>query len=605
MLRTNTCGELTKKDVDKKISLCGWNHARRDHGGVIFVDLRDRYGLTQVVFDPSHNKKVHSVAEHLKREDVLRVSGKVRYRGKGLENPKMHTGEIEIIADDLEIINSSLTPPLEIDDKAEANEEIRLRYRYLDLRRPIMQQRLITRSKVAQSVREYFTSHDFIEIETPILVKSTPEGARDYVVPSRVHNGKFYALPQSPQLYKQILMVAGMDRYFQLARCLRDEDLRADRQPEHTQIDVEMSFVEVSDVHEMIEGLYKQIFKKVLGIELKTPFKKITYDEAMEKYGIDKPDLRFGLELVDVSKAIKGSEFGVFNSILEHNGIVKVIVVPQELGRNELDAWIKFAQEHGAKGLAWMKVTGKDAEGKKSSGHSSSELKLESNIVKFFSAEIQEKILKATKAKAGNTLMFVADKPKIANEVLAKIRLKLGHDLKLIEEHDTKNFSFCWVTDFPLFEWNEDEERWEPAHHMFCMPKKEDLSHLQSDPGKVKCTQYDLVLNGVELGSGSIRINDPKIQEEVMKVIGLSHEQAEKKFGFLLEAFKYGAPVHGGIGIGLDRTVALMLGLHDIREVIAFPKNKAAECPMDGSPNDVEEKQLKELGIKFENVKKK
>ena len=594
MLRTNTCGELTKKEIDKKVTLCGWNHARRDHGGVIFVDLRDRYGLTQAVFDPSHNKKVHAIAEHLKREDVLRVAGKVRYRGKGLENPKLHTGEIEIIADELEIISSSLTPPLEIDDKVEANEEIRLKYRYLDLRRPIMQQRLITRSKVAQAVREYFTSHDFIEIETPVLVKSTPEGARDYVVPSRVHNGKFYALPQSPQLYKQILMVAGLDRYFQLARCLRDEDLRTDRQPEHTQIDVEMSFVEVSDVHEMIEGLYKHIFKKVLGVELKTPFKKISYDESMEKYGIDKPDLRFGLELVDVSKAIKGCEFGVFNSILEHNGIVKVIVVPQELGRNELDAWIKFAQEHGAKGLAWMKVTGKG-----------SDLKLESNIVKFFSAEIQKKILNATKAKTGSTLMFVADKPKLVNEVLTKIRLKLGHDLKLIEEHDTKNFSFCWVTDFPLFEWNDDEEKWEPAHHMFCMPKKEDLAHLQSDPGKVKCTQYDLVLNGMELGSGSIRINDPKIQEEVMKVIGLTHEQAEKKFGFLLEAFKYGAPVHGGIGIGLDRTIALMLGLHDIREVIAFPKNKAAECPMDGSPSDVDDKQLKELGIKLDAVKKK
>jgi len=584
MLRTNTCGELTKKEIDKKVALCGWNASRRDHGGIIFIDLRDRYGITQIVFDPKHDKKLHESAEHLKREDVLRVAGKVRYRGEGLENPKLSTGDIEVLADGLEILGHAETPPLEIDDRASANEDMRLKYRYLDLRRPMMLKRLEFRHKAAQSARQYFTDKGFIEIETPLLVRSTPEGARDYVVPSRVNPGKFYALPQSPQLYKQILMCSGVDRYFQLARCLRDEDLRADRQPEHTQIDVEMSFVDVDDLLEMFEGLFRHLFKEALSIELKVPFKRIRHSDSIAKYGTDKPDIRYGLELVDMSEAVKGCGFGVFNSILEHNGIVKAIVVPKDLTRTELDNWIKFSQEHGAKGLAYMKVTDKG---------------LESNIVKYFSAEIQKNILK--EAKPGQVIMFVADKPKIVNDVLSKIRAKLAADLKL---YDPKDFAFCWITDFPLFEWNDDEEKWDAAHHLFCMPRKEDIKLLNSDPGKVHCTQYDLVLNGVELGSGSVRINNAKIQEQVMEVIGLSRKDAEDKFGFLLEAFRYGAPVHGGIGIGFDRTVALMLGLHDIREVIAFPKNKAAECPMDNCPSEVEDKQLKELHIRKDFVKK-
>jgi aspartyl-tRNA synthetase len=586
MLRTNTCGELTKKEIDKKVELCGWNCSRRDHGGIIFIDLRDRYGLTQIVFDPEHNKKVHSVAEHLKREDVLRIVGKVRYRGEGLENPKLDTGDIEIIVDELEVLGHSETPPIEVDDRVEANEETRMKFRYLDLRRPVMLKRLEFRNKVAIAAREYLGNNEFMEIETPLLVRSTPEGARDYIVPSRVNPGKFYALPQSPQLYKQILMCSGVDKYFQIARCLRDEDLRSDRQPEHTQIDAEMSFVEVKDLLQMFEGLYKHLFKKTLNKDLKTPFTKIKYDDAIAKYGTDKPDLRFGLELVDVSAVVKGCEFGVFKSIIEHGGIVKTIVVPKDLSRKDLDEWISFSQEHGAKGLAYMKVT--------DSG-------LESNIVKYFSAKIQENILKETKAMPGEVIMFIADKVKVVNDVLAKIRVKLGTDLEL---YDKNNFAFCWITDFPLFEWNDDEERWDAAHHLFCMPKKEDMKYLKSDPGKVYCTQYDLVLNGWELGSGSVRINDAKIQEQVMEVIGLSKKEAEGKFGFLLEAFKYGAPVHGGIGLGLDRTVALMLGLHDIREVIAFPKNKNAECPMDGSPSEIEDRQLKELHIRKDFVKK-
>jgi len=585
MLRTHTCGELRKKDVKKVVELSGWCNPSRDHGGVIFIDLRDRYGITQAVFDPSHKKDVHKIAESLRREDVIQVKGKIRYRGDDLVNPNLDTGEIELLVDSVEILNKSDVAPIEVDDRKEASEEVRMKYRYLDLRRPIMQKRLEFRHNVAQATREYFSSHNFLEITTPILVKSTPEGARDYVVPSRVNNGKFYALPQSPQLYKQILMCSGFDRYFQLPICLRDEDLRADRQPEHMQIDVEMSFVELEDLWTMFEGLYKHIWKKVLGKDLKTPFLRLPYAEAMDKYGTDKPDLRYDLELVNVSSVVKGSEFGVFNSIIDNGGIVKCIVAPKEMSRKELDDYISFSQQFGAKGLAYMKVTDKG---------------LESNIVKYFSAKIQKEILNVTKAKKGSVIMFVADKEKVANDVLSRIRVRLADELKLLSD----DFNFCWITEFPLFEWNDEGEKWEMSHHMFCMPKKEHIKFIKSDPGKVLCTQYDLVLNGVELGSGSIRNHQPKVQEEIMNAIGFSKEEANERFGFLLEAFKFGAPPHGGIGIGFDRTVALMQGLHDIREVIAFPKNKSAECPMDGSPGKIDEIQFKELGIKVD-VKKK
>ena len=581
--RTNTCGELTKNDIKKEVILNGWVSSARDHGGIIFIDLRDRYGLTQIVFDPEHDKKNHKIAEGLRREDVIAVKGKVRARGKGLENPKLKTGQIEVLVDEVEVLNKAETPPLEIEDRIEANEDMRLKYRYLDLRRPKMQRHLQIRHNAAMAAREYLNKNNFLEIETPILVRATPEGARDYIVPSRINPGKFYALPQSPQIYKQILMISGCDRYYQFARCLRDEDLRQDRQPEHTQIDFEMSFVNAEDVMDMIEGLYKHMMKRVMGVDIKYKFPKIPHKEAMDKYGCDKPDLRFGLELIDVTEIVKKSDFQVFNKADK----IKCINPEDKFSRNEIDSLIDYAISIGSKGMAWMRVSDKG---------------LESNIVKFFNKEIQKKLLAKTKAKKESILFFIADKEKNVNEILSKLRVELGKRLKLIKD---KDFKFCWVVDFPLFEWNEDEHRWDPSHHIFTAPKKEHIEFLDKDPGKVYADLYDLVLNGIELGSGSIRETNPKTQERLMKVIGLSHEQAQKRFGFLMEAFKYGTPPHGGMGLGFDRIVAIMCGYNDIREVIAFPKNKDAECPMDGSPSDVTDDQLKELNIKLDLVKKK
>ncbi len=582
MLRTHTCGELTAKKVKETVTLAGWCHSRRDHGGVIFIDLRDRYGLTQIVLDPSHNKKVHETGEKIGREWVVVAKGKVRNRPKDMLNPKLKTGEVEVLVDELSIITKAAVPPIEIDDRIESAEDMRMKYKYLDLRRPVMQQRLVFRHKAASAVREYFNKNNFIEIETPLLVRSTPEGARDYVVPSRVHPGRFYALPQSPQLYKQILMISGFDRYFQLAKCLRDEDLRADRQPEHTQIDFEMSFVDEKDVMAFVEGLYKHLFKEMLGTDLKAPFKVLTHAEAMDKYGIDKPDLRFGMELTDVTEIVKKSDFKTFAAEEQ----VKCLVAEKDFGRNEIDELIEWTKANGAKGLAWMRVAEKG---------------LESSIVKFFGNEIQKQLLQKTKAKKGSVIFFVADKKKKVAEVLGKLRLELGRRLGLMKDRE---FNFCWVKDFPLFEWNTEEDRWEAAHHMFTSPKPEHIELLEKAPEKVLGNLYDLVLNGTELGSGSIRINEPELQERVMKVIGIDKKAAAEKFGFLLQAYKYGAPVHGGMGIGFDRTVALMQGLHDIREVIAFPKNKKAESPMDGSPSEIEEKQMKELHVKSDVVKK-
>jgi len=583
LIRTNTCGELSKKDIKKDVNLNGWVNSSRDHGGIIFIDLRDKYGLTQVVFDPEHEKKIHKTAESLRREDVIAVKGKVRARGKGLENPKLKTGEIEVLVDEIEVLNKAETPPLEVDDRIEANEDMRLKYRYIDLRRPKMQRHLRIRHNAAMAAREFLNKNNFLEIETPILVRATPEGARDYVVPSRVNPGKFYALPQSPQLYKQILMVSGCDRYYQLARCLRDEDLRADRQPEHTQIDLEMSFVNADDVIQMVENLYKHMMKRVLNVDIKEKFLRISHKEAMEKYGTDKPDLRFGLELIDVTEVVKKSDFQVFNKSEK----IKCINPQDKFSRNEIDDMINFAISVGSKGLAWMKVTDKG---------------LESNIVKFFSKDVQKKLVEITKAKKGSILFFVADNSKNTDEILSKIRVEVGKRLNLVNE---KDFKFCWVVDYPLFEFDDDEKVWKPSHHIFTAAKKEHLEMLEKDPSKVHADLYDLVLNGLELGSGSIRETDPKVQERLMKVIGLSHEQAQKKFGFLMEAFKYGVPPHGGIGLGFDRFVALMCGLTDIREVIAFPKNKDAASPMDGSPADISDVQFKELNIKMDLVKKK
>ncbi len=585
-LRSHTCGELTTKEIDKEISLCGWVSTRRDHGGVIFIDLRDRYGLTQIVFNPEFNKDVHKDADSLRREDTIRVKGIVKKRAQGMENPRLKTGEIEVFISELEILNKSETPPIEIDDKKLASEDLRLKYRYLDLRRPQMQEHMLIRHKAAMAGREALTKQGFLEIETPLLVKATPEGARDYVVPSRVNPGHFYALPQSPQLYKQLLMVGGCDRYFQVARCLRDEDLRQDRQPEFTQIDAEMSFVEQDDVFTACEAMIANIMEKTLGLNVKTPFPRFSYKDVMDKYGIDKPDLRFGLELSEVTEIVVKSDFGVFKDVADNGGIVKCINPEKELGRKDIDGYIKFVQENGAKGMAWMRVT---------------ENGLESNIAKYFPEDVQKELIEKVGAKPGSILMFIADKEDMCNEIISKLRNKLGEDLEL---YDKKEFNFLWVVDFPLFEKDEETGDYKPAHHMFTMPKKDCIEFLDSDPGKVFATCYDLVLNGVELASGSIRVHRPDIQQKIMDIVGFPKEKARERFGFLLDSFNYGAPPHGGFGLGFDRLVAMICGFSDIREVMAFPKNKNAQCPMDGSPGVIEDKTLKELHIKSDVVKK-
>jgi aspartyl-tRNA synthetase len=584
-LRTNTCNDLNKTFEGKNAKLCGWVHARRDHGGIIFIDLRDRYGVTQVVFYPEC--KDFEDASTIRREDVIQVEGTVCKRKEGMDNPKLATGEIELKTEILNFLNKSKTPVIEIEDDKPANEDMRLEYRYLDLRRPCMQKNLRLRHDVTMSVRNFFSEKGFLEIETPLLVKPTPEGARDYVVPSRVNPGKSYALPQSPQLYKQILMVSGCDRYFQIAKCLRDEDLRADRQPEFTQIDVEMSFVEQEDVHNIGEQLVKSVFKNVLNIDIPTPFPKITHKESMEKYGCDKPDLRFGLELKDVTDIVKNSDFGVFKDVAENKGIVKCIVAEKNLGRSDIDDLIKFCQENGAKGMAWMRVT---------------DAGLESNIAKYFSADLQKELIHATNAKPNSIMMFIADMKKDkCNFVISRLRNELGKRLGLINE---KEFRFCWIVDFPLFEWDEELNDYVAAHHMFTMPKKECIDYLENDKSKVYAQCYDMVLNGVEMASGSVRIHREDIQKRVMLAMNISEDKAQEKFGFLLRAFEFGAPPHAGFAIGLDRFVSMMNGTSDIRDVIAFPKNKNAQCPMDGSPADFEEKALKELHIKLNLPKK-
>ena len=587
MLRTHTNNELTKKHLNKEVTLCGWVNSRRDHGGIIFIDLRDRYGLTQIVFDPEVDKKCHTEADKLRREDVIQVTGKVEERKKGMKNPKLATGDIEVFISKLTLLSQAESPPIEIDDYKVPNEATRLKYRYLDLRRPTMQQRIMTRHKAAQAVREFLNNDNFLEIETPLLLKHTPEGARDYIVPSRVHPGKVYSLPQSPQLYKQTLMIAGFDRYYQLPRCLRDEDLREDRQPEFTQIDIEMSFIEEEDIIQLCEGLIPHIWKKAANKIIKTPLPRMTYDEAIEKYGIDRPDMRFGLELVDVTKIVKDSDFKVFRDIVKNGGIVKCInAVKSNFSRNQIDDYIAFAQHNGASGLAWMKVTDKG---------------LESNIAKFFSSKIQQQLTKATAAKQGDLLMFIADKPKKCNDILSKIRLKLGEDLKLIKDE----LKFVWVTDFPMFEWDDDAKRWNAMHHPFTSPRPEDIPYLSKNPERVKARAYDLVLNGTELGGGSIRNSNSDVQALVLQALAYNPEDVQAKFGFLLEALKYGTPPHGGIAFGFDRICALLCGFSDIREVIAFPKSKAAENPMDGSPSPWDADYLKELHLELDAVAKK
>ncbi|RJQ19070.1 aspartate--tRNA ligase [Candidatus Woesearchaeota archaeon] len=587
MLRSHTCGQLNTSDLKKEVTLCGWVHTRRDHGGLIFIDLRDRFGITQIVFDPSHNKDAHAQSEHLGREFVIRIHGHVRNRPEGMLNPKLPTGEIEVIADTLEILSHAETPPIEIDDRNLASEETRLKYRYLDLRRPTMQSHLLLRHKAAQAAREFLSSESFLEIETPLLVKTTPGGARVFKSPSRVHPGKFFSLPESPQIYKQLLMVSGFDRYFQLARCLRDEDLRADRQPEFTQIDLEMSFVDMDDVLSIGEKLVAHIFKKTLGVELPLPFPRMTFHEAMTTYGSDKPDLRFGLEFTEVTDIVKHSDFGVFKSVVDKSGRVFCLKAPgcANFSRGDIEELIEIAKTHKLPGLAWMKAEAG---------------KLESNIAKYFSPAIQQQLLTATAAKDGDLLLFAADQYEKAANGLGQVRLHLGRKLNLIKDGEWK---FLWVIDFPMYEWNDDANQWAARHHIFTRPHDDDWDKLESDPGQVRGKLYDIVLNGVELSSGSIRIHRKDMQERVLKVIGLTYEEAAKRFDFLLEAFKYGAPPHGGMAIGFDRLVALMGGQNDIREFIAFPRNKSTENPLDGSPQEWTPEFLKELNLKVDVAK--
>ncbi len=584
--RTHTCSQLTKNDLEKTVALSGWVHSRRDHGGIIFVDLRDTHGLTQIVFDPEFEDSVFAVAEKLRREDVVTISGTVKARDESLINPKLQTGEIEVFVKEITVINKSETPPFEIEDEVSLNEDLRLEYRYLDLRRPSMQDKLKTRHAFVKSAREFFDGYGFTEIETPLLIKSTPEGARDYIVPSRVNKGQFYALPQSPQLYKQLLMVSGVDRYYQVAKCLRDEDLRSDRQPEHTQLDFEMSFVSQSDVKQFAEQLFKHVFKKVKNVDIPTPIPTISYQESMDKYGSDKPDIRFELFLTDVTDVVKKSDFGVFKAVAESGGIIKCVNPQTDISRNEVDRYIDFCQKIGSKGMAWMRVT---------------ENGLESNIAKYFSKEVQDELIAKVGAKPGSMLFFIADKPPQCNDIIAKLRLKLGQDLGLI---DNSKFAFVWVNDFPLFEWNADEKKWDAMHNMFVMPKAECVDFIEEKPQEVIGDLYDIVLNGVELGSGAIRVSNPDIQKRIMKVVGFSEAEAQEKFGFLLKAYKYGGPIHAGMGVGLDRSIALLLGITDIREVIAFPKNKHAQCPMDNSPSPISDVQLKELSLEVKLPKK-
>ena len=583
MLRTQTCGELRRSHEGQTVTLSGWVNSYRDHGeNLVFVDLRDRYGKTQIVFNTEEHSEIDAVARKLRREDVIQVTGIVRYRGDEGVNPKLNTGEIEVRVDQLLVFSRSKTPPFELDGDL-ANEELRLKYRFVDLRRSTLQQNLILRHNLTQAVRSYFNDRDFLEIETPILGRSTPEGARDYLVPSRVHPGSFYALPQSPQIYKQILMVSGFDRYYQIARCFRDEDLRADRQPEFTQIDLEMAFVERDDVLEMVDGLLAHIVKAVKNIDLPTPLPRYTYADVMERYGSDKPDLRFGLELIDIGDVAAASNFGVFKSVVEGGGRVRGINAQgaaDKYSRRLLDKDLKdFVGEYGAKGLAYMKVAGG---------------KLESTIAKFFSDDQQQEIIKRMHGKDGDLLLFVADKPQVTSAALAALRNRLGKELEL---YDPEEFSALWVVDFPLLSWNEGENRFDAEHHPFCEPNKEDLELLVSDPGRVRADSYDLVINGSEAASGSVRIHDSKVQQRIFDLLNIKEEEAEARFGFLLEALRYGAPPHAGAALGLDRLVMILAGDDNIRDIVAFPKTQKASDLLSGAPAPVDAHQLNDLSI--------
>ncbi|MEA3328193.1 MAG: aspartate--tRNA ligase [Candidatus Omnitrophota bacterium] len=581
MKRTHTCGELNTKWIGKEVVLSGWVSGNRDHGELTFIDLRDKSGITQLVFNPQADKQLHQSAKQLRSEYVISVRGIVSRRPEGTVNPKLSTGEIEILAREIKVLNKSLVSPFEIADNVKISEDLRLTYRYLDLRRSLMQKNLRFRHSVCQVVRRFLDQQGFIEVETPILTKSTPEGARDYLVPARLNPGKFYALPQSPQLFKQILMVAGVEKYFQIVRCFRDEDLRRDRQPEHTQIDIEMSFIEPEDIFGLIEKMLSGLFEKMLGVKIELPFPRISYSEATGKFGTEKPDTRFKMELVDITGIAGRSDFEIFKKAVRQGNFVKGIKVDgcSKFSIRQLDDLRKFVLGLGAKGLVWFKVE---------------KNKFSSPVSKFFKDPVIKELSRAMAAQEGDLLLFVADQPVIVLRCLAELRLHLARELKLIPKD---RYNFSWILDFPLLEWSEEDSRFQARHHPFTAPRDEDLGLLFKEPGRVRARAYDLVLNGIEVGGGSIRIHKPDVQEKVFKALKIDQEAVKEKFGFLLDALKYGAPPHGGIALGLDRLLMLMLGLPTIRDVIAFPKTQKAACLMTGAPDQVEARQVKELGL--------
>ena len=580
--RTHRCTEVSSKNVNETVTVMGWVQKSRNKGGIIFVDLRDRSGILQVIFEEDKcGSESFAKAEKLRSEYVVAITGEVALRAGGI-NKNLATGDIEIIAKDIRILSEAETPPFPIEENSKTKEEVRLKYRTLDLRRPDLQRNLILRSKVVSIIRNFLAEEGFLEIETPILNKSTPEGARDYLVPSRVHPGSFYALPQSPQIFKQLLMAAGYDRYYQVAKCFRDEYLRADRQPEFTQIDMELSFVDVDDVIDVNERLLAYLFKQVLDVEVKLPIQRMTWQDAMDRFGSDKPDLRFGMELQNVSEVVRGCEFAVFKNALEAGGTVRGINAKGQGGmpRKKIDKLVEFAKDYGAKGLAYIAI------------HEDGTVK--SSFAKFMTEDEMNRLVEAMDGQAGDLLLFAADKNKVVWDVLGALRLELARQMNLL---DSSEYRFVWITEFPLLEWSDEENRFKAMHHPFTMPMEEDLQYIDSDPGRVRAKAYDIVLNGTEIGGGSVRIHQDDIQEKMFEVLGFTKEKAYEQFGFLLTAFKYGVPPHAGLAYGLDRLVMLMAKQESIRDVIAFPKVKDASCLMTEAPNLVDEKQLEELGI--------